>query len=136
MRVGVSGVSVRTYCVQIAAPVRKRSAVGRSCSVIAPWGLLTSPSGALGDERVKKLNGAVAGGGLREAGRIGGEAPGPREGDDRGAAAEAILVEDVDLVVAAVGGRPRVRHERLPAVALLDDQAVELHAGGRRRTSR
>ncbi len=62
MRVGVSGVSVRTYCVQIAAPVRKRSDVGRSCSVIAPCGLLRSPSGALGDERVKKLNGAVAGG--------------------------------------------------------------------------
>ena len=129
MCVGVSGVTVRTYCVQSAAPVRKRRVVGRSCSVMAPCALLTSPSAALGDARVKKLNGAVGGRLLREAGRVGGEAAGPREGDDRRAAAQAVLVEDVDLVVAAVGRRPGVGDERLPAVALLDDQAVEPDAG-------
>ena len=62
MCVGVSGVTVRTYCVHSAALVRKRSVVGRSCSVMAPCGLFTSPSAALGEARVKKLKGALAGG--------------------------------------------------------------------------
>ena len=54
--------TVRTYCVQSAVLDLKRSAVGRSCSVMAPCALAMSPSTAAADARVKKLNGAVGGG--------------------------------------------------------------------------
>ena len=95
-RLGRDGADVlRPECGARAEAQRRRAILQRDRGLRVGNVAVGGRGGRTREEAERRGRGRLLG----EARRVGGEAAGPREGDDRSRAAEAMLVEDVDLVM-------------------------------------